>query len=123
MALQFYNAGFFNPQLADQALACLDMMDFDRKQFVMQKIERNGTMYQQIQMLQQQMLQLGAMVDARGGGGEVTAGLLNQFGAAPAAAGRAEGAEKTEALGGEGEMEPSATKKARQRVADATAPT
>ena len=123
LALQFYNAGFFNPQLADQALACLDMMDFDRKQFVMQKIERNGTMYQQIQMLQQQMLQLGAMVDARGGGGEVTAGLLNQFGAAPAAAGRAEGAEKTEALGGEGETEPSSTKKARQRVADATAPT
>ena len=123
LALQFYNAGFFNPQLADQALACLDMMDFDRKQFVMQKIERNGTMYQQIQMLQQQMLQLGAMVDARGGGGEVTAGLLNQFGATPAAAGRAEGAEKTEALGGEGETEPSSTKKARQRVADATAPT
>ena len=123
LALQFYNAGFFNPQLADQALACLDMMDFDRKQFVMQKIEQNGTMYQQIQMLQQQMLQLGAMVDARGGGGEITAGLLNQFGAAPAAAGRAEGAEKTEALGGEGESEPSSTKKARQRVADATAPT
>ena len=123
LALQFYNAGFFNPQLADQALACLDMMDFDRKQFVMQKIERNGTMYQQIQMLQQQMLQLGTMVDARGGGGEVTAGLLNQFGAAPAAAGRAEGVEKTEALGGEGETEPSSTKKARQRVADATAPT
>ncbi len=123
LALQFYNAGFFNPQLADQALACLDMMDFDRKQFVMQKIEQNGTMYQQIQMLQQQMLQLGAMVDARGGGGEVTAGLLQQFGTAPAAAGRAAGAEKTEALGGEGETEPSSTKKARQRVADATAPT
>nr|DAL12194.1 MAG TPA_asm: portal protein [Caudoviricetes sp.] len=123
LALQFYNAGFFNPQLADQALVCLDMMDFDRKQFIMQKIERNGTMFQQIQMLQQQMLQLGAMVDARGGGGEVTAGLLNQFGMAPAAAGRAEGAEKTEALGGEEEPEPSTTKKARQRVADSTAPT
>lgn len=123
MALQFYNAGFFNPKLADQALACLDMMDFDRKQFIMQKIAQNGTMYQQIQAMQQQMLQLGAMVDARGGGGEVTAGLLNQFGAVPAAAGRAEGAEKTEALGGENESEPSSTKKARQRVADATAPT
>ena len=123
LALQFYNAGFFNPQLADQALACLDMMDFDRKQFVMQKIERNGTMYQQIQMLQQQMLQLGAMVDPSRPGGAVPAGPLTPYGAPPAAAGRAEGAEKTEALGGEGETEPSSTKKARQRVADATAPT
>ena len=32
LALQFYSAGFFNPQMADQALACLDMMDFPRKQ-------------------------------------------------------------------------------------------
>lgn len=123
LALQFYNAGFFNPQLADQALACLDMMDFDRKQSIMQKIERNGTMFQQIQMLQQQMLQLGAIVDARGGGGEVTAGLLNQFGMEPVTAGDAGGAKQSQALGGEGEPEPSTTKKARQRVADSTAPT
>lgn len=123
LALQFYNAGFFNPQLADQALACLDMMDFDRKQFITQKIAQNGTMYQQMQMMQQQMLQLAAMVDAKGGGGAVTAGLLNQFGMAPVAAGTAGGAERSEALGGEGEQESSTTKKARQRVADATAPT
>ena len=123
LALQFYNAGFFNPQLADQALACLDMMDFDRKQFITQKIAQNGTMYQQMQMMQQQMLQLAAMVDANGGGGAVTAGLLNQFGMAPVAAGTAGGAEQSEALGGEGERESSTTKKARQRVADATAPT
>ena len=48
LALQFFGAGFFNPQMADQALACLDMMDFDRKQFVMQKVAQNGGMYQQI---------------------------------------------------------------------------
>ncbi|MGM9548257.1 MAG: hypothetical protein ACI3V5_00215, partial [Faecousia sp.] len=48
LALEFYNAGFFNPQMADQALLCLDMMDFDRKQFVMQKIAQNGGMYQQM---------------------------------------------------------------------------
>lgn len=45
MALQFYNAGFFNPQMAEQALICLDMMDFDRKDTVMQKIARNGTAF------------------------------------------------------------------------------
>ena len=63
LALQFFGAGFFNPQMADQALACLDMMDFDRKQFVMQKIAQNGGMYQQMLQMQQQMLMLAQMVD------------------------------------------------------------
>lgn len=47
MALQFYSAGFFDPQAAQQALACLDMMEFDRKEFVMERIAQNGQMYQQ----------------------------------------------------------------------------
>lgn len=124
LALQFYSAGFFNPQIADQALACLDMMDFDRKQFIMQRIAQNGTMYQKMQMMQQQMLQLAAMVDASRGGGEVTAGLISQFGMAPmpAATRQADGAEHTEALGGEGSEESANTKKARRRVAESTAP-
>ena len=63
LALQFFNAGFFNPQMADQALACMDMMDFDRKEFIMQKISKNGTMYQQMVAMQQQMVMLGQMVD------------------------------------------------------------
>ena len=42
MALQFFSAGFFNPQLADQALQCLEMMDFERKDFVMQRIASNA---------------------------------------------------------------------------------
>ncbi len=41
LALQFFNAGLFNPQLATQALACLDMMEFDRKSFVEKKIREN----------------------------------------------------------------------------------
>lgn len=38
MALQFYSAGFFDPQRAEQAMICLDMMDFDGKDRVMQRI-------------------------------------------------------------------------------------
>lgn len=80
LALQFYGQGFFNPQMADQALLCLDMMDFDRKEFIMQKIAQNGTMYQMIQQLQQQLMMLGAVVDRMNGNNEVTAGLAQQFG-------------------------------------------
>lgn len=126
LALQFFNAGFFNPQIADQALACLDMMDFDRKDFIMQKISQNGGMYQQMLMMQQQMMQLGAMVDNAHGTSEVTDSLMNQFGMQSyQAQGNAPGsAEDNSALGGDmktGETEN--TKKARQRVADSTSPT
>ena len=127
LALQFYSAGFFNPQMADQALACLDMMDFDRKQFIMNKISQNGTMYQQMLMMQQQMLSLAQIVDQTQGTNiaeQIAAGVLGQ--AAPTAIGGAAPAanvEETEALGGAEKAEASNTKKARQRVAESTSPT
>ena len=42
LALQFFKMGFFDPRLADQALICLEMMDFDDKDRVMQAIARNA---------------------------------------------------------------------------------
>lgn len=63
LALQFYNAGFFNPQMSDQALACIEMMDFTGKDAIVQKITANGTMYQQMMQMQQQILMLSEIVD------------------------------------------------------------
>ena len=129
LALQFFGAGFFNPQMADQALACLDMMDFDRKQFIMQKIAQNGGMYQQMLMMQQQMLMLAKMVDQQRGSNladQIAAGITGGQPVMPVDGGQAPGAkvEETEALGGkEGPKEASNTKKARQRVAESTDPT
>lgn len=56
LALQFYNLGFFNPQMTDQALACCSMMDFDNKDTVMQQINYNGTMAQKLAQVQQYAL-------------------------------------------------------------------
>jgi hypothetical protein len=103
------------------------MMDFDRKQFVMQKISQNGTMLQQIQMMQAQMLQMAQIIDQQNGS-NMTEQLVAGFGmSAPAMApGKVpkEGAvEETEALGGAEKKEASTTKKARQRVAESTSPT
>ena len=127
LALQFFGAGFFNPQMADQALACLDMMDFDRKQFIMQKIAQNGGMYQQMLMMQQQMLMLAQMVDQAKGtniADQIAAGITGGAVPAPVEGGEAAGNVKnTEALGGSEKAEASGTKKARQRVAESTDPT
>jgi hypothetical protein len=126
LALQFYTAGFFNPQMADQALACLDMMDFDRKQFIMQKIAQNGGMYQQMLMMQQQMLQLAQMVDQAKGTNiaeSIAAGITGGAAPAPMMGGESSNVDETEALGGSEKSEASNTKKARQRVAESTDPT
>lgn len=125
LALQFLSAGFFHPQNADQALACLDMMDFDRKQFVMQKIAENGGMYRQMMAMQQQMLMLAQMVDQMRGS-HLSEQLAAQFGgtAAPATPGGTVSARSAAALGGSKESsENTSTKKARQRVAESTTPT
>ena len=127
LALQFFGAGFFNPQMADQALACLDMMDFDRKQFVMQKIAQNGGMYQQMLQMQQQMLMLAQMVDQAKGTNlaeQIAAGITGGAPVTPIDGSvNPQNVEETEALGGKEKKEASNTKKARQRVAESTDPT
>ena len=122
LALQFFGAGFFNPAIADQALACLDMMDFDRKQFIMQKIAENGGMYQMMMQMQQQMVGMAAQLDSLQGT-QIAPQMMAQMGMAPAPTGGAGGnVQNTEALGGSATDEASNTKKARQRVAESTSP-
>ena len=65
LALQVVGAGFFNPQMTDQALACLEMMDFDGKEQIMQRISANGTLYQRLMMAQQQAVAMAQLVDMK----------------------------------------------------------
>jgi hypothetical protein len=60
LALQFFQLGFFNPQMVDQSLMCLEMMDFDDKDIVMQKISQMGTMQQKLLQYMQLAMQLAA---------------------------------------------------------------
>ena len=53
LALQFFQMGFFNPQMADQTLMCLDMMEFDGKDTIMQKVSQNGGLYQKLMQYMQ----------------------------------------------------------------------
>lgn len=62
LAKELYGLGFFNPQLADQALACIDMMIFDGKEEIQRKIQNNGTLYQQVQRMQASMTQMAAVI-------------------------------------------------------------
>jgi hypothetical protein len=63
LALQFFKMGFFNPQMTDQTLMCLDMMEFDGKDGIMQKVAQNGTMYQKLLQYMQLALMMAQKVD------------------------------------------------------------
>ena len=53
-AKELYSAGFFNPQMADQALMCLEMMEFDGIEEVKNRISQNSAMF----MMQQNLIPL-----------------------------------------------------------------
>ena len=110
LALQFYAAGFFDPDRADSALACIDMMDFDRKDFVVSKIAENARLAQRLREAQQTALELArAMGDE--GLAESLEARYGAGGARPAAKPAARGA-----------GESSVTRTARERAAEAPVP-
>ena len=102
-------------------------MDFPRKESLVQKVALNGTLYQQLLMAQQQMLQLAQIVDQTQGTNlaeQIAAGIMGGAAPAPMVGGDTSAkVEETEALGGNEKPEASGTKKARQRVAESTDPT
>lgn len=57
-AKEMYNLGMFNPQMAEQSLACLDMMEFEGKDKVKENVQNNSALMQQMQMWQQMLMQL-----------------------------------------------------------------
>ena len=63
LALSFYNSSFFLPQNADQALACLGMMDFAKKDEVMRKIRENGTLQEALLVYQKMALDFATKLD------------------------------------------------------------
>lgn len=73
LALQLYSLGFFNPAQADTSLMCLDMMEFDGKDALMQKIAQMGGMYQQLIMYQQMALTLAQKYEPNLAAGLMTA--------------------------------------------------
>lgn len=63
-AKELYSAGFFNVQMADQALMCLEMMDFEGIEEVKQKISQNSTMFMMQQKMIPLMMQMAQELDA-----------------------------------------------------------
>jgi len=127
LALQLYQMGFFNPQMSDQALSTLDMMEFKGRETVMQKVSMNGTLMQKLQQTQLQLLQALQLLDQANGtdmAAQYVAGETGQM-AAPAATGgeeNAKAATRTSSLGGNEKSEHAYVEQARQKSRTATQP-
>lgn len=115
LALSLYNAGFFNPQLTDQAMAALAMMNFKGRSDVMQRVSQNGTLFQRLTQMQQTALQLAQIVDAAQGTNVAEQVAAEITGQAPAQAVGA--AEAPAQIGGE---ESGVTARARAQSRDTT---
>ena len=123
LALQFFQYGFFNPQMTDQALMCLDMMEFDGKDGIMQKVAQNGTMYQKLLQYMQLALTFAqkaapdmaeqiaqdVMMTMGGGGGAMMGGASPKM-------------FESDNIAGIGKKEPSIVANARTRAANASQP-
>ena len=120
LALQFFQMGFFNPQMVDQALMCLDMMDFDGKDEIMQKVAQNGTLLQKLIQYMQMALALAQAVRP-----ELVQGIMQDIAATVGQTGGAMDVGISPALSAnpmQGGMETAGVQKARAHSAAAAQP-
>lgn len=119
LALQFFQLGFFNPQMVDQTLATLDMMDFDGKDSIIQKVQENADLQQRLVEWQQLALALADRYDPVMGEGLAQQILQEGGQAVPQASAAA--AEKPEINTGE-KQEPKIVENARKKSEESTQP-
>lgn len=62
LALEFMGRGFFNPQMADQAAMCLDMMNFDGKEELLLKIKQSGLLFDRCMQLLEMLASINPML-------------------------------------------------------------
>lgn len=124
LAIQFFQMGFFNPQMVDQALMTIEMMEFDGRDEIMQRISRNGTVYQKLVQYMQLALTLAQVARP-----EMVQGLsqdiMQTMGAsAGSVMGRTGGTQMMESdhIAGIGKKEPGIVRNARERAENSTQP-
>jgi hypothetical protein len=100
LAKELYQLGFFNPQLAEQSMTALELMDFDGEEKVKEKVQTGMTLMNQMMMMQQLMQKMGIII-YKLTGNDVLGLLDGQSAPAPAAAPAAakEGQAKGESMG------------------------
>ena len=118
LALQLFQMGFFREDMADQALRCLELMDFKNRDRLAAVIAQGKTQQAKIAALQEQLLQVAAVVDSVKGT-SLTESLQREFAGGEGAAMPPRGA----AVYRRGQLLPTApTDRQRKRTREAVRP-
>jgi hypothetical protein len=67
LGMTLYNSGVFAPQMAEQAMGALDMMEFEGKSKVLERVSRGMTLMNQMQQMQEMMMQMSAALQLQTG--------------------------------------------------------
>jgi len=122
LALQFFKMGFFNPQMTDQTLMCLDMMEFDGKDGIMQKVAQNGTMYQKLLQYMQLALVMAQKIDPASAEGIAQDIMMTTGGGGAPASGGTASLMQSDHIAGNGKKETKGVQNARARSNQASQP-
>lgn len=120
MAIQFFQLGFFNPSMADQAIMCMGMMDFDGKDALIQKISQNGTMQQKLIQYMQLALTLAQQYEPEAA--EMIAQDISVTMGGGTPGGAAVSLQQADSLGGMARQAPTIVQNARERSGNAAQP-
>ena len=130
LAVQFWGMGVFNPQMTDQSMMLLDMMDFKGKEELRQKIQEQGTLQQALIQVAQIAMALAQKYAAQEPGvaeqlGAILQGMMADAGlqgiaAAPAGGGMPDAVEA--AATGKPSNENALVRKARDQVHESISP-
>ena len=126
LAIQMMQLGIFNPQMVDQSLMMLDMMDFKGKEELMSKVQRMGGLVQTVQQIGMITSQLAMQM-----GDAQTAQMIQQVLAAVGGApmmptppvGKVQTPEGDNLTGNIQQKEHPFVQRAKEQVANATRPT
>ena len=120
LAKELFGMGVFNPQIADQAMAVVTMMDFDRRDEALKKIQENGLMYQQLQQMQAAMVQMADIIAQTTGNTQLLDAVGQMAGPAQTGINVNPQQVRTNSLGAPVSTDNSQAGQARERVATAT---
>jgi len=130
LAIQLFQMGVFNPQMADQVLPFLEIMQFEGIDAIKKKVAENGMMYQQLLQMIQLAMQMAQILDGEAvlatgdpnGGGWMQQIIAITGQGDPAQAIHGSVQRPLTGVNGLPSTESTVTAKARQRAAQGSAP-
>lgn len=82
LAKEFFRLGFFRPDNAESALACVEMMDFEGKDSLMKRLNQNAAEHERTRALERRMVDMARILDKQNGT-QIAPSIMREFAVSP----------------------------------------